>query len=215
MNDLLLYEQAKDRVLVRLLTSRLCVPLGGKRVLDIGCSTGALMQLLETKGADVFGVDVDSPWSAHYCYKPEKRILLDIQESDLPVEWEKKGFSIVIAQEVIEHIMRPYDFLRRIWRVLDPGGYLFLTTPNLVGITAFLKGNKWCGIATQGHVLLYSPKSLDFTVCNCGFRRLRTFTNLIPIAYQDKHRWLRWLNCGFIWTGLGGGLIGLYEKVGQ
>jgi 2-polyprenyl-3-methyl-5-hydroxy-6-metoxy-1,4-benzoquinol methylase len=116
--------------------------------------------------------------------------LLDIQESDLPLEWEKKGFDLVIAQEVIEHIRKPYDFLSRIWRVLNPGGFLFLTTPNLVGITAFLKGKRWCGITTEGHVILYSPMSLDFTVCNCGFQRVKTFTNLVPIVYQDRPIWL-------------------------
>src|SRR3989304_4702633 len=115
-NSLLEYEKAKASIVSRILTDCFGLSFSGKKVLEVGCSTGALMELLETKGADVYGLDVESLWSGHYCYIPEKRILLDIQEKDLPVEWGKKGFDLVIAQEVIEHIKRPCDFLQRVWR---------------------------------------------------------------------------------------------------
>ena len=213
-DGLLAYETAKGKVVVRILESYSKSILNNAKVLEIGCSTGALMRLLEERGADVYGVDVESSWSGSYCFRPEKRIMLDIQEKDLPAEWQNKGFDLVIAQEVIEHIQRPYDFLYRINKSLKPGGYLLLTTPNLTGITSLLKGKKWCGVTTEGHFILYSPKSLDFTVGNCGFRMVRRFINLVPIVYQDKYRWLWQLNRAFAWTGIGGGLMGLYQKVG-
>jgi 2-polyprenyl-3-methyl-5-hydroxy-6-metoxy-1,4-benzoquinol methylase len=211
--NLVRYEKAKAKIVVRNLVSHFGLVLRRKRVLEIGCSTGALMEMLEGQGADAYGVDIDSSWSCNYYYRPEKRILLDIQENDLPAEWENRGFDLVVAQEVIEHIKRPYDFLHRIWRVLNPTGCLFLTTPNLTGITALLKGEKWCGVSTEGHVILYSPKSMDFTVCNCGFRRMGTFTNFVPIVYQNKYPWLWWINRAFAMTGRGGGLTALYQKV--
>jgi 2-polyprenyl-3-methyl-5-hydroxy-6-metoxy-1,4-benzoquinol methylase len=211
-DELFRYEKAKARIVVRNLTSYLGLSLRDKKILEIGCSTGALMEELEKRGADVSGVDVDSSWSCRYYYSPEKRILLDIQENNFPDEWEKKDFDLVIAQEVIEHIKRPYDFLRRVWRVLKPDGWLFLTTPNLTGITALLKGRKWCGLVTESHFLLYSPKSMDFTVCNCGFRKVRTFTNTVPIVYQDKYPSLWRLNRAFMPLGMGGGIMGLYRK---
>jgi 2-polyprenyl-3-methyl-5-hydroxy-6-metoxy-1,4-benzoquinol methylase len=210
--ELVAYESAKGRVVVRMLKSIFGLRLDGIRILEIGCSTGALMKLLGDGGCDVYGVDVESSWSCHYCYKPEKRILLDIQEKDLPVEWEKEGFDLVIAQEVIEHIKRPYDFLQRVQRVLKPNGCLLLTTPNLNGVAALLKGRRWCGVATEGHAILYSPRSLDFTVCNCGFRRVKFITNIIPIVYQDNKSWLWRINRAFMGVRIGSGLVGLYKK---
>ena len=211
--DLLAYEHAKGTIVVRLLTCGLGVSLQGKRALEIGCSTGALMQLLEDHGADAHGVDVESTWSGHYSYRPEKRTFLDLQHQEPQPQWRETPFDLVIAQEVIEHLERPYDFLRRIWQILKPGGHLFLTTPNLAGVTACLRGARWCGVDTEGHVILYSPRSLDFTVANCGFRKIKTFTNLVPIYHQARHPWLRWVNRATTWTRIGGGLMGLYQKV--
>ena len=211
--DLLAYEQAKGTIVVRMLTCGLGVSLRGRRALEIGCSTGALMQLLEDQGADAQGIDVESTWSGHYSYRPEKRTFLDLQDQEPQPKWRETPFDLVIAQEVIEHLERPYDFLRRIWQILKPGGHLFLTTPNLAGVTACLRGARWCGVATEGHAILYSARSLDFTVGNCGFRQIKTFTNLVPIYHQARHPWLRWVNRATRWTRIGGGLMGLYQKV--
>jgi 2-polyprenyl-3-methyl-5-hydroxy-6-metoxy-1,4-benzoquinol methylase len=210
--ELLTFERTKCEVVLRLLTSFLNAPMKAKSILEIGCSTGILLQMLEEQGGNVLGVDVPSTWADHYAYKPEKRVFLDLQQEDPRPEWERSPFDLVIAQEVIEHIERPYDFLRRVWRVVKPGGYLFLTTPNLLGITAFFRGRKWCGLATEGHVILYSAKSLDFTVGNCGFRPVRTFTNIMPIYHQARHPWLSCANRALMWTGAGGGLMGFYQK---
>lgn len=206
------YELMKAGVVIDILTHHLWCLRKDQRVLEIGCSTGVLMRLLEEQGADAYGIDIPSSWSGQYSYKPEKRVFLDLQNQDPRTEWEKSPFDLVIAQEVIEHIERPYDFLRRVWRVLKPGGYLLLTTPNLMGVTALLKGRKWCGLSTEGHVILYTVKSLDFTVCNCGFRRVRTFTNFVPIYYQARHPWLTGANRALMWTGAGGGIMGFYQK---
>ena len=66
--DLIKYEKAKARVVIRILTAYLGLDIRGRKILEIGCSTGALMELLDRQGADVYGVDVESPWSKAYYY---------------------------------------------------------------------------------------------------------------------------------------------------
>jgi SAM-dependent methyltransferase len=51
-------------------------------------------------------------------------------ESRLP--FEDSSFDCVFAGEIIEHLVDPDAMLDEAHRVLSPGGYLLLTTPNLV-----------------------------------------------------------------------------------
>lgn len=54
----------------------------------------------------------------------------NIEEDDFPYEDTK--FNVVIFAEIIEHLQNdPCKVLREIKRVLKPGGYLVLTTPNV------------------------------------------------------------------------------------
>jgi 2-polyprenyl-3-methyl-5-hydroxy-6-metoxy-1,4-benzoquinol methylase len=213
--DLVKYEKAKARAIIRILTTYLNLDISGKKILEIGCSTGALMESLDKQGANVYGIDVESPWSKAYYYGENKRVICDLQDEDIPLKIPLNSFDLIIAQEVIEHIKKPYDFLSKIWKLLNTDGKLFLTTPNLNGITAVIKREKWCGTAIESHYLLYSVRSLDFLLHNCGFQRLKIFTNLIPIVYQGEYPWLRWLNRCFIPLGFGGGIMGLYRKISQ
>lgn len=55
-------------------------------------------------------------------------------------------FDVVISTEAIEHVHGVAAFLKEAYRVLKPNGYLFVTTPNLTGLTF------WWGV--RGYTLL-------------------------------------------------------------
>lgn len=50
----------------------------------------------------------------------------DMTRSDLPDE----SYDLVVSVEVLEHVEEDERFLREVWRVLKPGGYFMMTTPN-------------------------------------------------------------------------------------
>lgn len=56
----------------------------------------------------------------------ENYVLDDMVNSTLPSE----RFDIVCCVEVIEHVQEDEAFVRQLNRVLKPGGYLLITTPN-------------------------------------------------------------------------------------
>jgi SAM-dependent methyltransferase len=100
---------------------------GARRVLDVGCGRGLFPAELRRLGAQAHGVDVFEPesvaadgWSYTSC---------DITRG-LP--YPDGGFDCVTLGEVIEHVPEPDRLLCDIRRVLAPGGWLVLTTPNLV-----------------------------------------------------------------------------------
>ncbi len=91
------------------------------RVLEIGCDTGRYLSLLQSRGWQVSGVDV----------QPQAEDFILEHDAAVPLPFSNE-FDVVIAAEVIEHIVSTEDFLANCYSVLKPDGILILTTPNLL-----------------------------------------------------------------------------------
>jgi SAM-dependent methyltransferase len=99
-------------------------------VLDVGAGAGAFSQRLVDQGYRVTALDVD----------PEKWVPKDIPFLQLNIDAGiaasvQDVFDAACCLEVVEHIENPWNLLREIHRVVKPGGFLLLSTPN---ITSFL-----------------------------------------------------------------------------
>jgi len=102
------------------------------RVLDVGCGDGALSGLIamQTK-AQIDGVDVE-PLSIELARKEFSRRGLTGRFARIDgyaYPFDDGTFEAVICSDAIEHVQRPEDMLREMWRVLAPAGVLVLTTP--------------------------------------------------------------------------------------
>lgn len=98
------YEQAQANQLDYLLDQIECGP--GRRILDIGCGYGTLLERIRSRGAKGVGITICSE-QISYCKK--KR--LDVHLFDyraIPKEWDST-FDGVIANGSIEHFVRPTD----------------------------------------------------------------------------------------------------------
>lgn len=107
------------------------VKLVGKNkiVLDIGCGIGEIGELLIRNKNKVYGIDI-SPTAVK---KAGKRGLIvkcgDIEKEKIP--FENNYFDVILAAEVIEHLLDTDDFLEQIRHKLKKKGELIITTPNL------------------------------------------------------------------------------------
>lgn len=54
---------------------------------------------------------------------------LDVVADLLCMPFEDNTFDVVLCTQVLEHINRPQEFLKELYRVLKPGGILYLTAP--------------------------------------------------------------------------------------
>lgn len=54
-----------------------------------------------------------------------------IGETSCPAD--DNEFDVIVAADIIEHLVDTDGFLRELGRVLGPGGFLIVTTPNLAG----------------------------------------------------------------------------------
>jgi ubiquinone/menaquinone biosynthesis C-methylase UbiE len=110
----------------------------GRRVLDFGASWAlSMVALLRNGAAEVVGTEpnqtrVDMARSRLAIAAPGAKamILKTGYEASLP--FADGEFPFILTNGVLEHIPQPRDaYVRELWRVLAPGGYLMVNeTPN-------------------------------------------------------------------------------------
>lgn len=105
------------------------IPTAARRVLDLGCSSGALGAALKARqGCEVVGIEVDGD----YVVTAQER-LDDVLHADLEaVNLAALGrFDCVVAGDVLEHLVDPWRVLRDAVAQLDPGGVVVVSLPNV------------------------------------------------------------------------------------
>jgi SAM-dependent methyltransferase len=119
-------------------------------ILDVGCGTGSYFGISQKYKVNlrnfrgrvkkVIGIDVD-PKSRD---NPSLDEFQQIEDKTWPVN--SQSIDLILSDNVLEHLQTPEDFFDECKRVLKPGGYLCLRTPNrrsYVGILARLIPNKY------------------------------------------------------------------------
>ena len=133
-------------------------------VLDLGCATGSLLAFLKKRGWKTTGVEI-SP-SAEYA----KKRGLDIHcRQFADCRFPDESFDLVHASHFLEHINDPRGIIRESWRVLRPGGFLLMTTPNISSFQAWFFGGKWRS-AIFDHLYLFSKGTIKKLLKTEGFK---------------------------------------------
>ena len=100
-------------------------------ILDIGCGDGQFLQWLQgtIPGARLHGVD----YSAFRIEKARKVFAYEFKQCNLEagLPYQADTFDLLYSGETIEHVYNPDFLLAECFRILIPGGYLVLSTPNL------------------------------------------------------------------------------------
>ena len=95
------------------------------RILDVGCGTGANLEMLSHFGA-AEGVDV-SPEALAFC---RERGLQNVRQGEAEhLPYDDCSFDLVTGLDVVEHLDDDLAGLREMRRVLRPGGYVLLFVP--------------------------------------------------------------------------------------
>lgn len=109
---------------------KLIEPNPDARIIDLGCGDGKLsLRIKDKAGAKgIYGID-----TGEKALKDSRTSGVEIFSADLnkPLPIEDKLFDIVHANQIIEHLVETDLFVREIYRILKPGGYVVVSTPNL------------------------------------------------------------------------------------
>ncbi len=107
----------------------------GSTVLSSGCgSAGDLWTFMEQGAARVYGLEIEKPLVSlarerfqNTIY--EKQAKIDLYDGTV-LPFAQNSFDIVFSMHVLEHTKNVVQYLTELFRVLKPGGVLFLDLPN-------------------------------------------------------------------------------------
>ena len=148
-------------------------------IMDAGCGTGGNMEVLQKFG-QVFGVDKEEA-ALSFC---RKRGLKNLYLADITktLPFEDSYFSLVTGFDMLEHVKDDEKALKEFFRVLKPGGILFLTTP----AHPFL-WSEWDEVC--GHQRRYRKNELKQKIKKTGFKIKRFSSSnffIFPMAVSVR-----------------------------
>jgi len=137
-------------------------------ILDVGCGTGAILRHLSSKSyVNLHGMDM-----SNYAMNRLQEYGINTKIGRLPlIPFDDGIFDLVIASEVLEHVIRRRKFVKEICRVLKPGGRALIFVPDdCLG-----------PISEPDHVIKYTNESLR--------RFLSKEMNVVDIStiYDEHH----------------------------
>ncbi len=154
--------------------------LSGLRVLDIGCGGGILSEPLARLGARVLGADPSESNIAVAKHHAERAgLVIDYRASAAETVAELgETFDIVLAMEVIEHVVDVGSFIELAAGMVAPGGLLFVATLNrtaksfalaIVGAEYILR---WLPRGTHRWEKFVTPNELEIAIEQSGLKSI-------------------------------------------
>jgi 2-polyprenyl-6-hydroxyphenyl methylase/3-demethylubiquinone-9 3-methyltransferase len=108
-------------------------PLGGKKVLDVGCGGGLLSVAMARTGAMITGLDAgESAIAAATAHAAQSGLRIDYRCALLEdaVDEYVNRFDVITCMELLEHVPDPARLVADCTRTLRPGGWAFFSTLN-------------------------------------------------------------------------------------
>jgi SAM-dependent methyltransferase len=133
------------------------------RVLDIGCSVGRLLNAFHAldPSLELHGIDIDPDAREKAIPHVRDGIIID---DFLTREFDRK-FDIITMRFVIEHLLDFRSYIEKALSVLEPGGILFVCSPDLDSAQARQLGAEWKLINDPkqkiGHLRWFNRKSAE------------------------------------------------------
>jgi 2-polyprenyl-3-methyl-5-hydroxy-6-metoxy-1,4-benzoquinol methylase len=207
-------------------------PLDGKVVLDLGGGVGSLAVVVHAQLGGTFELaEFVAPNDAQaraLAARGVRRAYAVNLGAAHPLEGLPTDYDGILFVEVLEHLLvNPLFLFRELWDHLRPGGFLFLTTPNMARL-----GNRWKLLrgrsikengrypvepgGVNGHVIEYTRGELDRLLAFEGFRPVahRIVQQVPSLTPTGRQRFgVRWINRdGLQRFELGDDILALYRK---
>jgi len=185
------WHEAKFRLI-----ERIAMPAKHERVLDAGCGSGTISQFLSLHAGDVIGVD-SNPSAITYATDAFKAPNLRFRLGQFDDLKDDKPFDRIYCIEVIEHLYEHQvaDVLSLFYKLANPRGQLFLTTPNYKSTWPLIERllDRYALVAKLDeaqHVTHFTKRKFASTCERAGWkvRRIGTFNGLAPFLAPISRR---------------------------
>lgn len=163
--------------------------LNNTKVLDIGCGFGSLASVLAEKGAHVIATEVDPnklERAREFLVGKDVRL---IKVTDELLPFNDEFFDLIFIFDVIEHITDPLKTIKEAYRVLKPGGLLYVEFTPYYSITGhhLYDYAKWPIHILPRHVIkkiVFSKKVEGFLTPNDFWKQFESLNKLKISDFQ-------------------------------
>ncbi len=104
--------------------------VAGKTVIDVGCGSGYGSYILAQRARRVLGIDHDGD-AISFCQTHYKADNLEFRRADAMGFWTEVLFQVAVCLQVIEHFADVKAFVDHLRQMVEPGGMIFISTPNV------------------------------------------------------------------------------------
>ncbi|MBW3637976.1 MAG: class I SAM-dependent methyltransferase, partial [Armatimonadetes bacterium] len=154
---------------------------GGKKLLDVGCSIGIVVEEASHAGFESQGIDLDS--NAIEIGKSRGR---DVHLSSLET-WPTRDYDWICLSHTLEHIPQPVEFLQKCGVHLKPGGHIIVIVPCYRGLHPQIFGRRWYGWLPRQHFFHYSAPALRQLFQKAGLEPIRVWQESLDHRMQRKY----------------------------
>lgn len=152
----------------------------GKYILDLGAGLGGLSAEMAHRGASVISVEPGNAWRtlAHRRLAPLANVsVVGAVGEALPVA--DSSIDLIASLQVLEHVADPQRVIFEAFRVLKPGGYIFIAYENYLSFWEPHYKVRWLPLLPKPIGMLYlralgrDPKFLNDAVTYTTFAGVR------------------------------------------
>jgi len=127
-------------------------------VLDYGCGTDLNYKVAKSKIKQWIWMDVNAPiieWLRNEWYKCYTWTLDDISNIE-------EKFDYILMSQVIEHTYNPIETIKNAKKILNKGGKIIISTPNLDSKYIDKYNENWINWHVPYHTILFNKKAFEY-----------------------------------------------------
>lgn len=194
---------------------------GNIHLIDVGCSSGALVYAAKSLGVHAEGVE-PSPYPVQTAMEHGLKVYRGfLEDQRLPGE----SYDVITLLEVVEHLRAPLQLFQECHRILSPGGIVIVKTGNTDSWTArFMRGRwEYFDIARHGgHISFFNPLSIELLAQRCGFKVIQIKTRKLNfyeketlpfVVYRTSRFFANILRHPAAWLGKGHEMLACLQKL--
>lgn len=150
------------------------------KIIEIGAGSGSLVHQIKMIYPHTTGIEPNK----RFCNYAFDHYHLKLDSIGYEKIKPQKRFQVIIALDVIEHVVSPSEFLKKMHSILDENGILIIGTPNISSVTARLLKKKWWHIRPP-HIFYFSDKSFHQLSSGNGLKVImkKNFTWTFSVGY--------------------------------
>ncbi len=156
-----------------------------KKLLDVGTGGGFLLEVATAMGFNCFGIEPATYACQLAKNKFGEKIFCGTLEQ---ARYPDIFFDVICLTDVLEHLKEPLKTLQEVNRILKPGGFIFVISPDTNSLSKKILGTNWFQYKYE-HLFYFNKKSFRFIMEEAGFEIALFTTNVkkLSLAYYRQY----------------------------